>query len=353
MPSLRTLLVLSRASNLPTVWSNCLAAWWLGGAGSYGSLPALFLGASLLYIGGMFLNDAVDADFDRQHRRERPIPSGQISERLAWQISFGLLLAGALCLVALAIIPQSSRHGSTGRTSSSSVLLEANQGPAAPELRAASNGPALPTPDWNSGSDSRQTDPLASQTAPFDVRRTIITTVLTAALVGLIVIYDLLHKAVNISPILMGSCRALLFLAAASLGQDGVNGLVVWCALALGFYVAGLSYFARIERMLRRPEWWPCLLLAVPVALAVVVNAGEFRRDALLLSLILGLWIVRNVRQALAVSQQNVSRAVTGLLAGIVFVDLLAVCGAPRELSFVFLGLFGATLLFQKFIPAT
>ena len=27
----RAWLVLSRGSNLPTVWSNCLAGWWLGG----------------------------------------------------------------------------------------------------------------------------------------------------------------------------------------------------------------------------------------------------------------------------------------------------------------------------------
>ena len=26
---LRTLLILGRVSNLPTVWSNCLAGWWL------------------------------------------------------------------------------------------------------------------------------------------------------------------------------------------------------------------------------------------------------------------------------------------------------------------------------------
>ena len=99
MPSLRTLLILSRASNLPTVWSNCLAAWWLGGGGSLWTLPPLLLGASLLYIGGMFMNDAVDVEFDRQHRTERPIPSGQITEKLVWQISFGLLGLVALIQV--------------------------------------------------------------------------------------------------------------------------------------------------------------------------------------------------------------------------------------------------------------
>ena len=73
---LRTLLILGRVSNLPTVWSNCLAGWWLAGAGSAGKLPLLLLGISAQYIGGMYLNDAFDADFDRQRRAARPIPSG-------------------------------------------------------------------------------------------------------------------------------------------------------------------------------------------------------------------------------------------------------------------------------------
>ena len=75
---LRTLLTLSRVSHLPTVWSNCLAGWWLGGHGNVSKLPLLFLGVSALFTGGMFLNDAFDADFDRQRRTERPIPSGAI-----------------------------------------------------------------------------------------------------------------------------------------------------------------------------------------------------------------------------------------------------------------------------------
>src|SRR6059036_3657743 len=54
--SLRTFLILGRVSNLPTLWSNCLAGWWLGGAGNPEQLPLLVAGASLLYLSGMFLN---------------------------------------------------------------------------------------------------------------------------------------------------------------------------------------------------------------------------------------------------------------------------------------------------------
>ncbi len=52
-PQLRTLLILGRVSNLPTVWSNCLAGWWLGGGGNFWKLPFLFLGVSLLDTGGI------------------------------------------------------------------------------------------------------------------------------------------------------------------------------------------------------------------------------------------------------------------------------------------------------------
>lgn len=102
-PQFRTLLVLGRISNLPTVWSNCLAAWLLNGGQSWNNFHVLCVGATLLYVGGMFLNDAFDAAFDRQHRRERPIPSGQITARAVWVIGTTLLLLGWLLLLLLGI----------------------------------------------------------------------------------------------------------------------------------------------------------------------------------------------------------------------------------------------------------
>src|SRR6059058_5699428 len=93
-PYWRTLLDLGRVSNLPTVWSNCLAGWWLGGGRHAEKLPFLFLGAALLYVGGMFLNDAFDAVFDRQYRPERPIPSGHITRSTVWKWGLYWLVLG-------------------------------------------------------------------------------------------------------------------------------------------------------------------------------------------------------------------------------------------------------------------
>src|SRR2546425_7852286 len=97
-PYWRALLVLSRASNLPTVWSNCLAGWLLGGGGDPKTFALLGVGASFLYTGGMYLNDAVDAQFDTRYRRERPIPSGAIQAQTVWLFSAGWLAAGGLIL---------------------------------------------------------------------------------------------------------------------------------------------------------------------------------------------------------------------------------------------------------------
>jgi 4-hydroxybenzoate polyprenyltransferase len=104
---LRTLLVLGRVSNLPTVWSDCLAAWWLGGGGNPLTLACISLSASFFYLGGMFLNDAFDATFDSFHRRNRPIPSGAASRREVWRWGFAWLalgLAGAAALGAPAAL---------------------------------------------------------------------------------------------------------------------------------------------------------------------------------------------------------------------------------------------------------
>jgi len=100
-PRLRTLLILGRVSNLPTVWSNCLAGWWLSGGGNFWKLPLLFCGVSFLYTGGMFLNDAFDVEFDRQRRASRPIPSGKISAQTVWIFGWTWLALGILCLLFL------------------------------------------------------------------------------------------------------------------------------------------------------------------------------------------------------------------------------------------------------------
>jgi hypothetical protein len=283
MPRLRTLLVLGRASNLPTVWSNCLAGWWLGGHGNVSNLPFLFAGATFLYVGGMYLNDAFDVDFDRQHRKERPIPSGAISFSLVCKLGLLWLTIGVACLFWIGLLP-----GALG-----------------------------------------------------------------VALVACILVYDAVHKVITFSPLLMGGCRVLLYLVAAATAVESVTGWSIWCGLMLGAYIAGLGFIARRESARGPVEYWPLALLAAPIVLAFFMNTGNFSKGAEVLSLVLGLWILRCVRSVFWSAERQIGRAVAGLLAGIVFVDWLAAVDVPRNLSAVFLALFALALLFQRFVPAT
>ena len=83
-------LKLGRVSNLPTVWSNVLTGMALAGtATADGRLLILVASLSLFYVGGMFLNDAFDHDFDAKARPERPIPSGQASAAQVHAFGFG------------------------------------------------------------------------------------------------------------------------------------------------------------------------------------------------------------------------------------------------------------------------
>lgn len=98
---LRTLLVLGRVSNVPTVWTNVAVGWFLAGGEGTGEFAWILLGMSWIYIAGMTLNDAFDAAWDREHAAWRPIPSGRIGERSVWVVGVLEMLAGVAVLLTL------------------------------------------------------------------------------------------------------------------------------------------------------------------------------------------------------------------------------------------------------------
>ena len=90
---------LCRVSNLPTVWTNVLAAVVLAGSGwTPGMYLILAVSMSAFYAGGMCLNDIFDAGYDAIHNPTRPIPSGRLPIKGAWKIAV-LLLGGGLLLL--------------------------------------------------------------------------------------------------------------------------------------------------------------------------------------------------------------------------------------------------------------
>jgi 4-hydroxybenzoate polyprenyltransferase len=96
---LRSYLLLSRVSNLPTLWTNVLAGMCAAAVPlDLGAYVHVALAVSLFYAGGMFLNDAFDAPADRLARPERPIPAGDVPRREVFAVGGALLVVGELLL---------------------------------------------------------------------------------------------------------------------------------------------------------------------------------------------------------------------------------------------------------------
>lgn len=108
---IKNFLDLCRVSNLPTVWTNVLAAVvlserpfsWFGFLLLAGSM-------SLYYSAGMCLNDMFDADQDAENKPFRPIPAGRITRKNAL-IATTALFIGASALLLLAPFPKALYAG--------------------------------------------------------------------------------------------------------------------------------------------------------------------------------------------------------------------------------------------------
>jgi 4-hydroxybenzoate polyprenyltransferase len=98
-PRWRAYLLLSRVSNVPTVWSNVLAGMCASAVVfAWTDLLQTAVALSLFYTAGMFLNDAFDEPLDRLWRPERPIPSGDVSRAEVFIIGSLLLIVAELAL---------------------------------------------------------------------------------------------------------------------------------------------------------------------------------------------------------------------------------------------------------------
>jgi 4-hydroxybenzoate polyprenyltransferase len=151
----------------------------------------------------------------------------------------------------------------------------------------------------------------------------------------------------------MGLCRALVVLLAASAAYRGPDGLTAWSAVALGVYVAGLSWIARGESQAEGASYWPSVLLFAPIVLCLLVNDGVYGRQGLLLAFVLFGWLLGCLVTAYGAAAARRKEAVAKLLAGIVLVDLAAVGPIYPEMVLIFPALFLTTLVLQRFVPAT
>jgi 4-hydroxybenzoate polyprenyltransferase len=282
---------LGRISNLPTVWTNVLVGALLaGGSLADPRLPLLMLALSFFYVGGMFLNDAFDREFDAQHRPERPIPSGQVSARQVFVIGFGLLAMGA------------------------AGVAWASRGP---------DG----IPAWRA---------LAC----------------SVALAAAIVFYDAHHKGNPLSPLVMGLCRVFVVVTAAYSVAVVLPVTVVLAAIALLCHLIGLTYIAKQEHLDRIGSLWPLGFLAVPLLYGLALALSQPLAWVPLVLYAGVLAFAMNLLRRRA--RGDVPRAVVTLIAGMSVLDsVLLAAGSQVLAALLAMVAFALTLALQKWVSGT
>lgn len=270
-PDLKTWMTLGRVSNLPTVWTNTLAAALLASSAGALAPPSsavwilLLVALSMLYLAGMLLNDLLDADWDQRHHNPRPITLGLVRRQ-----QVGLACALLLGLAAVAVVGLSR---------------------------------LIDQPYWLLGS----------------------TLLLLACILG----YNLLHKKYVHSVWLMGACRSALYLTAAT--SLAVPPAPIWlCAMLLGVYISGLTYLARQEHRNQLLNRLPLVLMLSPMTLAIH-NDNPWFWPVLLLWL--G-WLGWHYWRHLANPRQRQVRAFIGAgLAALPLFDALVLAVADQPLG--------------------
>lgn len=176
---------------------------------------------------------------------------------------------------------------------------------------------------------------------------------MAALLAVSIVAYDWHHKGNPFAPVVMGACRALVYGATATALSGGVTIFTAMAAVAVGAFVAGLTYAARQESLDKVGNLWPLLLLIAPLAVAV----GAVRQGLAALAIYLALAACIAASVYLLAKRPGVgavSRAVGLLIAGISLCDaaIMASTGAIGPALVAVVG-FPLTLIAQRYVAGT
>ena len=89
---------LMRLANLPTIWSNIIVGFGIGFSSSkeHNFSWFVFIGLSLLYIGGIVLNDVFDNKYDYKEKLDKPICLGYVNITVATLIGYFSLIIGLI-----------------------------------------------------------------------------------------------------------------------------------------------------------------------------------------------------------------------------------------------------------------
>lgn len=308
---LKAWLELARISNLPTAWTNVLAGWVLAGGDwdritDTHRLSSLLAAGSLAYIGGMILNDAFDAGWDREHRKERPVPSGRVSRMATWW-------SGTICLVASWFLFVWAANTKT--EIASGLML------------------AILLYNW-----------------------------LHKRWAGSVVIMGSCRGLLYLSAGLeTGSPWVSPLDLSFSPGYLNCRVVFLWAgAIAITLYIVGLTLVARYESQKGGPAHWIAWisreLLYLPGVLLLILGLGPFFFDRNPLSIIPFVALALFLRFALPMIRkggEQVGQGVGWLLAGIALVDAMAVSLVFPELALGIAALVPLLRLWQRKIAAT
>lgn len=173
-------------------------------------------------------------------------------------------------------------------------------------------------------------------------------------LAGVIVLYDVWHKGNTLSPLVMGLCRALVYVGTGVAVTGDVTKATIIGAVALACHVAGITYAAKQETLDRVENLWPLALLAVPLFAVLPALFDGWMVIAAFVLLVaadaFAIWFL-----AKRTARGAVPLAVSGLIAAICLVDALAIAAAGGGIAIVAVCIMGypLTRLFQRSIPGT
>jgi hypothetical protein len=182
----------------------------------------------------------------------------------------------------------------------------------------------------------------------------LLTVIWGLALAAAIVLYDTWHKGNVFAPVVMGLCRALVYLATGAAVSGEIRFALIAGAMALAAHVIGLTYAAKQENLNQVGRLWPLAVLAGPLLLAVPgILSGWLVVVGCLLLAAADIAAVRLLAQRAA--PDAVPRAVSMLIAAICLVDALAVVlyGGGILLACICASGYLLTRLFQTVIPGT
>jgi hypothetical protein len=161
----------------------------------------------------MYLNDAFDAAYDRQHRPGRPIPSGAVAESTVFAIGAALIGSGLILLLLLGLSP--GRAGLAGFAAG-------------------------------------------------------------LALTSAVLVYDAWHKRNPIGPLLMGLCRVLVYVTTAASIAGTLPRDLLWVAAMALCYLIGLTCAAKQKDLKQPRRLWPLAFLGAAFVYGLPIARGSF-----------------------------------------------------------------------------